>query len=1031
MRDSTGVMSTIGVRAAVLCVCISAAVPTARGQQPGQPPRPPIGALDHTVWTIRDGAPSGVQAMAQSVDGALWVGALTGLYRFDGVRFEAFEPPASQPLPSLSVSALLALPDSTLWIGYNVGGASVLARGRVVSFSQRDGLPEGTVTAFARDSAGNLWAATTSGLARLRDGRWQRIGAESGYPGGMTPDLLVDRRGALWAPTKDGVFILPRGARRFVRQAPSLDPAGGGVGIPREAPDGSVWGASTTLGLTRLADSAGRATPAQPVAERLHEALGLSVDRHGNAWVMSPAGLVRVPLVSTHATGPVSGGTPRPLPVERVPLTTGQQTSLALEDREGNVWVGTEGGLERFRETKLTPVLLSEPISGPSLAPAASGAVWLGRYSRPPLTVGDRVVSHAGGPADISCAYRDLDGGVWFGNAAGIWHVPAGASPSSTPFTRVPLPDEAGPGDVQAIARSLDGDLWVSIRGGRRKGVFRRHGTAWSLAPVPPELSDQIALTVVADSAGRVWLGYVGNRLVLATGDSVRLFSDGDGLHVGSVTALLVRGPRVWIGGESGLTMLGDGRFRPVNATESLRGITGIVETADGDVWVNGVGGVTHIPATEVRRTLQDPAYRARAQRFDYRDGLNGQAPQVRPLPTAIEGTDGRLWFATATGVAWLDPRNIKRNRVPPPIQIRAVRAAGKGYDVGTRVTLPERTTELQVAYTALGLAMPDRVRFRYRLSGVDTAWADAGTRREAFYTNLGPGRYQFQVIAANEDDVWNEAGASLELVIPPTFTQTRAFVALLAAAGLCAVWLLARWRQRQLARALRAQFEGQLAERARVARELHDTLLSDLAGVAMQLNAGVRRAETSGGADATIVELLSTLSAQVRHSLVEARRSVTAMRTQPPDASPPLHAQLVAAARRTFAETEIAAHVEYVGSPRPYPPAVEAEIVGLATEAMTNARRHADCRTVAVTCRYASRELRVRVRDDGRGFDPSRPTPTGHWGLVGMRERAASIGAALAVKSAPGAGTEVVLVVPRRRAPRTRLTGFAPPEQV
>src|SRR5688572_14474752 len=166
--------------------------------------------LDHTSWSVRDGAPTGIRVLAQSADGVLWIGTATGLYHFDGVRFEPFEPPASQPLPSLSVIQLLALPDTTLWIGYNVGGVSLLARGQVVSYGQREGLPEGTINALAHDSAGNVWVATTTGLARLQGGRWQQVGPEAGYPGGMTSDLLVDRRGTLWAPTNAGVFVLPR-----------------------------------------------------------------------------------------------------------------------------------------------------------------------------------------------------------------------------------------------------------------------------------------------------------------------------------------------------------------------------------------------------------------------------------------------------------------------------------------------------------------------------------------------------------------------------------------------------------------------------------------------------------------------------------------------------------------------------------------------------------------------------------------------------------------------------------------------------
>jgi signal transduction histidine kinase len=268
-----------------------------------------------------------------------------------------------------------------------------------------------------------------------------------------------------------------------------------------------------------------------------------------------------------------------------------------------------------------------------------------------------------------------------------------------------------------------------------------------------------------------------------------------------------------------------------------------------------------------------------------------------------------------------------------------------------------------------------------------------------------------------NDDGVATASAASLDFRIPPAWNQTWWFFTLVAgamaatAAGTAVGWQ--RRRSRLAADRAQARFDATLAERTRVARELHDTLLGDMAGVAMQLSAGARRIEASADTSPTIVELLSALSSQVQRSLVEARRSVTAMRTETPNEHISLHEQLANVAQRTFAETGIATRVERTGSLRPYPPTVESEIVGIATEAMTNARQHAGCRAVTITCSYALRALEVRVRDDGRGFDPSQGTPAGHWGLVGMRERAASIGAKLTLTSSPTAGTEIVLVVP------------------
>jgi signal transduction histidine kinase/ligand-binding sensor domain-containing protein len=1005
-------MSVLDARAALAFVLVAVTASGLRGQHSTSM----IGELGHTTWNSRDGAPANVNALAQSADGVLWIGTFSGLYRFDGIRFEPFESEQGDALPALGISTMLALPDSTLWLGYFLGGASVLSARGLTSYTREDGLPEGSTNAIVRDSTEQMWLATTTGLARLHAGRWQRVGMESGYPGGMTNDLLVDRRGTLWASTNDGVFTLRRGASHFFRQAPSLDPIGSGFGIPREAADGSVWGSSTVLGLTQLSDSNGRAMPPRPSIEHLRSASNLFVDHHDDAWVVDASGLLRVSLRAAWTRGRAAGY----LPSERVPVTTGSTVGPVLEDREGNVWVGTSAGIERFRKTKFTPILFPEPAYSPVVVAGVDDEIWIASMSLPLHVLAgldQRVPSpQPEVPAGISCGYRDPGGGLWFGGRGGMWHAQAAGLPSAAHFVRVSLPKEAGVGDVQAFAQTPDGDLWLSMRGQRLKGIFRRHSNVWTRAPLAAAFAGELATTIITDAAGRVWLGYTGNRMVRIDGDSARAYSTADGLHVGNVTALLLSGPRLWIGGESGLAILENEHVRSVKLAEALRGISGIVETKSGDMWLNAASGVTHIGAEELRRALQDSMYRARTERFDHHDGIMGEASQVRPLPTATQSADGRLWVSTTTGVSWIDPEHIERNRIAPPVQIRTVSAGGRSYGVGERVSLPKRTTQIQIAYTALSLSVPDRVRFRYRLTGVDTAWVDAGTRREAFYTNLGPGLHRFHVIASNEDDVWNTVGATVDVDIPPTLTQTRLFTVLMAIALLGAAWLLMLWRQRQVARAVRAQFEATLGERARVARELHDTLLGDMAGVAMQLGAVARRIEASAPEPAKIAAVLSTLSDDVRRSLIEARRAVTAMRA-PPDALSPLHEHIASEARRILNENGIAAHVEYEGDPTQWAAPVEAEILSIAAEAMTNARKHAGCTMVTVACRYDPQALHLRVRDDGRGFDARRDTPAGHWGLVGMRERAASIGAELRVNSAPSAGTEIVLVVPRASA--------------
>jgi signal transduction histidine kinase/ligand-binding sensor domain-containing protein len=985
----------------------------------------------HTAWRVQDGAPGAVRDLAQGADGVFWIASERGLFRFDGVRFEPFEPPPGQALVPHATQFLLALPDTSLWVGHFTSGVSVVRRGTIVTYDTQDGLPGGTVTSIARDSGGTMWAATTRGLARLDGRRWEQMDTAAGYPGGFTGRVLVDRSGSVWAMAGSEIYVLPRGAARFEkREMKRAELRGATLGPLVAAPDGSVWGVHKSFGVFPVADPRGGPPPSGTLAYADTGIYDLVWSRNHPPVALGTQGrLVRLlPAFTDNAAGGTEAIRPRGLaiPFSRTLGMSGNDISAALYDREGSLWIATPTGIDRFRETKLTPIPTPGYLDAPAVAADTNGTVWVAARRGTPaalLAVGDRIVPRLDAPPMLTCISRDLRGVLWIGGP-GLWERRGNA------FAPVPLPPP-GTGaspygrEIQAIARDRDAGLWVAIA---YEGVFhRRLGRGWEQFGARQGLERSFANVITADSNGRTWLGYPGGQLVRVVGDSVRVFQ-AEQLDVGRVLAISVYGDRVWIGGQTGVAALdarqaeGRGRlFVPLHpGGEPFRGISGLVETADGELWLNGADGVTRIPATEVRRALAEPGYHVHYERLDYRDGLEPPAQQIRPLPSAAAGTDGRIWFASEGGIAWVDPRRVRRNAVQPPVELRTLTAGGRRYFpgqlAGDSLRLPPRTSALGIAYTAYSLAEPDRVRFKYRLEGFDTDWQDAGARREAFFTNLPPGRYRFHVIASNDDGVWNTAGASLAFTIAPAWNQTWWLLGLLALTLLATPAFAAiawqRRRARMAAERTQTRFDAMLAERTRLARELHDRLLGGLAGVALQLDTAARRL-TAGDDIATIGNLLSTLAEQARHALTETRKSVGAMRT-PPQAQL-LHDELASAAQRTFSGTEVVVHLTQMGTERPYPATLGAEIVSIAGEAMANARSHSECRTVWVICDYGPRELRVGVRDDGRGFDASLQTPTGHWGLIGMRERAASIGARLSVTSAPGAGTEAVLVLPER----------------
>jgi signal transduction histidine kinase/ligand-binding sensor domain-containing protein len=957
-----------------------------------QDARRTLAEFEHTAWTIRDGAPAYVAALAQTADGFLWLGTSTGLYRFDGVRFEAFTGPPGYPLPSTNVCALLALPDGTLWIGYRFGGASLLGPNSLTSYGERDGLPGGTLWQFVRDSTGTVWAASNRGLARLDGDHWTRIGKESGLSGSYAAPILVDRRGTVWVATDSGVFALSRRARKFETRLRSrrwtVQQA------IREAPDGSVWSTVDGGGLMPLSDATGGPPPTGPPVRR--EATGaLFIDDGTNAWISVKGGMGRLSLLEPRGATPAQR-------LSRAQGLSGASVYALLEDRERNVWVGTEGGIDRFRPTKLRSVPLSTSFTLPAIAAGDDGTVWMASWSSPPVHVGSdgRVSAVASMRDSAQCAYRDQHGVVWLGGATGLWRL------QGSTFVRVEVPTDIHHG-IQAIAVDGRNRLWLSVV---RKGVYRRTGRSWEKI----DYQDDPAITIVSDGSRGTWLGYTNNRLVRAEGNTSRTFTTTDGLRVGNVLAIHLRGNHVWIGGERGLAQLSRGRVEPLTGADgdAFRGSSGIVETGGGELWLNGAGGVTRIGAEEVRDVLRDPTHRVRFERLDFHDGLEGVPSQIRPLPTAIEGTDGRLWFVTGTAVMWLDPRRLLRNRLPPPVQIQSLASGDSTYAPRDTQTLPIGSTSLQIRYTALSLSVPEHVRFHYQLGGSDAGWIDAGTRREAFYTNLRPGTYHFRVSASNEDGVWNDAGTSIDIVIPPTFVQTGWFLALCTLAAAVATWLLYRLRVRRVASAIRARFDATLAERTRIARELHDTLLQEFTGITLHLQA-VQGMLPFRPVDAATS--LSLVLSQADTSLREARDVVWDMRTHELDAQD-LPGALTEAVRSAIAGTTIQIRLSVYGESRRLPRALELTTLRIAREAIANAVKHADARHLEIVLSYTRRDLQLRVRDDGRGLLPSDEDIAphdGHWGIVGMRERATRIGGALQIAGALNRGTVVSLSVP------------------
>ena len=973
-----------------------------------------VSQLYHSSWTARDGAPTSIRDIRQTRDGYLWLATAVGLFRFDGVRFERFEGAGGVRLLSSNIFSLFAPPSGDLWVGYMFGGISVIRGGRIINYTELDGLHTASIRVLGEDPTGTMWAGTSRGMMRFDGRRWQDVGKEWNGPTSNTTSLVVDSAGTMWVTAQEGVFYLRRGAHRLERaRLPLASTAQAELAVSTE---GAAWLFDPIEGVYGLSAPARADARADSQHLRLQEpelVNGTLIDRGGGVWRRSAKGLRRFDLQAARKSGVIRAD--RTVHTEAM---TSDFIMSAFEDREGNVWFGTAGGLDKYREPLLRKVDFVTDGGAVSLSPGEEGSMWFGSGSGQLLRfgTGGLIEGDSKPYRNITALYRDPQGALWIAGNVGLWRKGPVSDPRVTgPFGKPDLLKA----EVQSMTMDGSGALWVSVV---REGVFRiDEGDRWTLWGGRSDLPMEPATVLATDEKGLVWLGYPRNRIGRIEGASVVTYAQQNGLDLGIVLALNASRGHVWAGGEGGLARF-DGRgFRTVlgqvigqpshEGARAFMGVSGIVETSSGDLWLNTGEGIAHISAEEVRRVIAEPAQPVRYHLLNYLDGMPGAPPQIRPVPTLAQSTDGLLWFSTPSGVVRVDPQRITRNGLRPSVVIESVKADDVRHETATDIRLPVRTRNLEIAYTALSLSIPERVQFRYRLEGVDAAWQDVGTRRIAYYTDLAPGDYHFRVVASNNDNLWNEEGATIGLVIPPTFVQTRWFLALCILAVPFVVWMLVRMRLRQIIATNRSRLEERLVERERIARELHDTLLQGFQGLILKFQSATERIPAHEPARGLMERALDRADVV----LAEGRNRVTDLRTS-------THAQIDLAQAlqkigdELMQESSASFQLTVEKAPRPLHPVVLEEATRIGSEALINAFNHAHARHINVHIVFGSRSLVLRVSDDGRGFDTilvRERESEGHWGLTGMRERAARLRARLEISSRITEGATVELRVP------------------
>ena len=963
--------------------------------------------LRHTSWGAKEGAPAGsIYSIAQTRDGYLWLSDGT-LSRFDGLKFVPIDLPRDPRLGSMRITSLAARGSGGLWIGFN-NGAGLLKDGNLTVYTARDGFPSGSVNGFAEEDDGTAWAGTTGGLARLDGAQWRPIGADWKYPVGRATirSVMVDSEGTVWATSPGKVMFLPKGQKAFQElKLPLTDQV-----ELAESPSGSIW-LEDQLGLRflrKISNASGRTASSSR---------GPLFDRDGALWSVRSftTGVYRIPHPERFEDGRnvVEKDVPEAF-TEKDGLSANQGSTL-LEDREGNVWSGMGQGLNRFSNPTLVRLVMpplpeGQNFSPPSetLAAADDGGLWIIDSLQPLLNLQDgRVVRHAELTA-LNSAIRANDGSVWFAGPGKLWHFKDGK------FTRTALPAGTDDFQVQALAQDASGALWASIQA---HGMFKLSDGKWTAEPVLPASPKLSVVSMTSGGEGGIWAGYIDNQIAALGDDGWHVYGKQDGIEIGHVAALFARGSHVWAGGEYGLARFDKTRFRTVlpSVDRLFDSITGIVETKAGDLWLNGRAGIVRVSSREIERSVADSSHRVAADVYGTLDGLQGTSLRIRPLPTAIEGTDGRLWFSTSAGFFSIDPARIARNPVPPQLTIESLDVDGKSYRPSAGLTLPKLAQTVRFDYVGLSLTMAQKIRYRYKLDGFDTAWQEAGAGRQALYTNLKPGRYKFHVIAANNDGVWSEQGATLDLVLPPAFVQTGWFIAIClgGAGGLIA--LLIRFRVKQVSDRMRSRVEARLAERERIARELHDTLLQSTQGLILKFQAVANGIARNDPAQKMMEQALE----RADEVMVEGRDRVMDLRV-PSHMWGDLQQAFATACEELARNSAIAFLISTDGAPRALNAKVREEVYAIGREALLNALRHANAKSIRLKTIYGKRAFQVCIRDDGIGIEDAILNAggrLGHWGLKGMHERAASIGGSLLVERLHDGGTLIEISVPARLA--------------
>jgi signal transduction histidine kinase/ligand-binding sensor domain-containing protein len=981
-------------------------------------PRTPISQYGHTTWRLEDGLlNSAPLALAQGSDGYLWIGTETGLVRFDGVHFQTWTPPGWETIADHQISVLFMAHDGTLWIGTPTNLASWKDGALNVISSQKPLY----VNQIAEDRDKNIWFAVSRradvSLCQVIGKQTKCFGRSDGIPFVIGQRLIANSDGSFTMGTDDTVINWsPASGLISSHTFAGWPPGSAGISALERQADGSLAvgfdTASPTLGLQRLVKDKQSSFLSPDIGDASLKVQALYTDHKGSIWIGTRGdGLYKVSEGTLSRMGRIQG-------------LSGNSVRDIVEDREGNVWVATDGGLDCLRDRKAISWSTDQGLPASyvrSIIATREGTVLVG-IDDTVSVIRDGQLSSLSLPdgrpkGKIQAMLEDQAGRYWIGVGDELIIY------EHNRLKVVKRPNGDSTGHVFSLSGAPDGSIWAVVY---YKSLPRQLIHLQDDKVIDSLGDKRIYLRVASDHKDGVWITGTTSVAHYAHGNidwipfnslpeykGPEKFSAQDDLAVsadGTVFRSSYSG--VWVVRDHAVQLMGSSSGLP------CQDVSGLVLSQTESLWMRTSCGLVEVDRASIEKWWSKTNAKIHYRLIDTFDGARLSRSLFFPQMTLA--SDGRVWIGNENGIEVVDPDHLNYNALPPSVHVEALVANHQEFQPTTKLVIGPHVTDVEVRYTALSLGVPQKVMFRYMLEGRQSTWQDAGARRAAFYSDLTPGHYRFHVIASNNDGVWNNVGDALEFDVEPAWFQTAWFRAFTIVFAIFIMWVAYRLRVNYVAASIKAGFKERLNERTRVARDLHDTVLQTVQSSKMIAD----RALMPGTDETRMRTALEHLSSWLGRATTEGRSAVFALRASTMDHSElaeGLHTQL----KEACEGHEITAGFTILGDPRRPNSVVRDEICSIVREAITNTCKHADAAEVALELCYGA-TLRVVVRDNGIGIseDALKHGKVGHFGIQGMKERAARIGGAVSISRSRNGGTEMSFVIPGDIAFRQESSG-------